>query len=166
MSIVKRCMVLSVICACILSFALCSMAFMSKDVCDGASVLDILSPKVIEFYESEIAHNKVVTNRSEEWLERVADRYNISVQKVKAVLVVQDFCGLCGENKTFAELAKCSDYELFAIVKEHIEEYLNSLDDAQKEELKEKGSDLFLSKQNKNNPHLKCYAFNGILYVL
>lgn len=119
---------------------------MPKDVCNGAGVLDILSPKVIEFYESEIAHDKVVTSKSEEWLERVGDRYDISVQKVKAVLVVQDFCGLCGEKKTFAELAKCSDYELFAIVKGHVEMYLNTLDDTQKEELKQKASELFSLK--------------------
>lgn len=119
---------------------------MPKDVCDGASVLDILSPKVIDFYESEIAHNKVVTSKSDEWLERVGTRYDISVQKVKAVLVVQNFCKLCGEEKTFSELAKCSDYELFSIVKEHVEVYLNTLDDTQKEGLKQKANELFSLK--------------------
>lgn len=146
MSIVKKCIFLSVICACVFSFALCSLALMPKDVCDGAGVLDILSPKVIEFYESEIAHDKVVTSKSEEWLERVGARYGISVQKVKAVLVVQDFCGLCGEEKTFAYLAICSDYELFAIVKGNVEVYLNTLEDAQKDELKQKASELFSLK--------------------
>lgn len=146
MSIVKKCIFLSVICACVFLFALCSLALMPKDVCNGAGVLDILSPKVIEFYESEIAHGKVVTNKSEEWLDRVGTRYGISAQKVRAVLVVQDFCGLCGEKKTFAELAKCPDYELLAIVKDHVDGYLNALDDERKEQLKQKASQLFLNK--------------------
>lgn len=142
--IMKKIIILSSICIFTFAFALC--AIMPSEVGYCAGVLDILSPKAIEFYEGEIAGRQVVSNKSYEWLERVGSRYNISAQKVRAVLVVQDFCKLCGEDRSFAELAKCQDLELLVIVKEHVDVYLSLLDDAKKEELKQKGSELFLPK--------------------
>lgn len=133
-----------VVCLIIIAFTLAVP--LPQEVCRAGGILDILTPKVIEFYEVEIAHKQVVSTKSNEWLERVGSRYDISVQKVKAVMIVQDFCTLCGDEMTFSELAKCSDYQLFAIVKEHVDVYLSTLDDAQKEELKQKASELFSIK--------------------
>lgn len=118
----------------------------ATNVCCGFSVLDILTPEMIEFYECEISQKQVVSQRSEEWLERVADRYEISVQKVKAVLIVQNFCALNGDDVNFADLAKLSDYSLFETVRGKIDGYLEGLSDDEKDNLKQKASELLSFK--------------------
>lgn len=135
---------------CVLFVILCAFVTVAQDshtdVCYGFSVLDILTPEVIDFYESEISQKQVASQKSQEWLERVADRYEISVQKVKAVLIVQDFCALNGENVSFADLAKLSDYALFETVKSRIDGYLDGLSEEEKENLKNKASELLSIK--------------------
>lgn len=128
---------------CISFLLACFLLPIAKEsvVCDAALV-DILTPEIIEFYESEISKKQVVSDKSDEWIERTAQRYGISPQKVKAVLIVKDFCETTGEDRTFLELSKESDFALFEIVKARSDVFTSTLDDEQKQNLKQKASEL------------------------
>lgn len=112
-----------------------------SDSC-SAALVDILTPEIIELYETEIAHSRVVSSKSEEWLSRTAERYDISVQKVKAVLIVQSFCALTGEEMSFPQLAELGDHKLLELVKQRSSIYTDSLSDEQKEALKQRAGEL------------------------
>ena len=59
-----------------------------KNVCEAGSVFDLLTPKVVEFYEKEIAGEKVLSDKSDAQLASIAKRYDITVQKASAVIVL------------------------------------------------------------------------------
>ena len=72
-----------------------------KNVCEAGSVFDLLTPKVVEFYEKEIAGEKVLSQKSDAQLASIAKRYDITVQKARAVIVLYDFANRTGGGADF-----------------------------------------------------------------
>lgn len=114
-----------------------------RDICKAFSVFDMISPKVVEFYETEIAGEKVVSDKSVKQIENIAQKYSISDKKVQGVLIVYDFCKRTGGGIDFPTIAKMSDGKIIALAKERGKVYEQSISDEKKAELKRKSKEIF-----------------------
>lgn len=113
-----------------------------EQVCEAFSVYDMLSPKIISFYESEIAGEKVISNKSAKQIEGVASRFSISVQKAKGVMLVYDFCNRTGGGTDFPTIAQMSEKQVIELVKARAKVYEQSLTPEKKKELKRKSKEI------------------------
>lgn len=104
-------------------------------VCDAYDMYDALKPEIIQLYEEEIAGEKIVSNKSQERLERLAGTLGISVGKTKAVLLLQDFASRTGESMSLSALAKMNDIKLITFAKQRADIYLSALDPEKREYL-------------------------------
>lgn len=121
----------------------CTFFFAQVDgVCAAWSVYDMLSDDVILFYESEIAGEKIVSDKSQRQIESVASRYSIAVRKAKGLLLVYDFCARTGEAVPFPTLVDMKDSKIIRLVKARIKVFEESIDDERRAQLKEKAKDI------------------------
>lgn len=107
----------------------------NRKLCSAASVYDMLNPRIIELYETEIAGERVVSDISAATLSRTADRLGISVEKLKAVLMLQDLAARVGRNVSLNELAAMNDFKLFSLFKQCAEDYLSTQPEGRRQEL-------------------------------
>lgn len=114
-----------------------------EGVCEAFSVYDMVSPTVIDFYESEIAGEKVVSQKSTKQLENVAQKYGISVKKAQGVLIVYDFCKRTGGGVDFPTISVMSDGKVISLVKARAKVYEQSITPEKKSELKRKSKEIF-----------------------
>lgn len=114
-----------------------------RDIGKAFSVFDMVSPKVIEFYETEIAGEKVVSNKSEKQIENIAQKYSISDKKAQGVLLIYDFCKRTGGGIDFPTIAKMSDGKIIALAKERGKVYEQSISEEKKADLKRKSKEIF-----------------------
>lgn len=114
-----------------------------SDICEAFSVFDMVSPKVVEFYESEIAGEKVVSDKSAKQIENIAQKYSISDKKAQGVLIVYDFCKRTGGGMDFPTIAKMSDGKIVALVKARAKVYEQSVSEEKKADLKRKSKEIF-----------------------
>ena len=122
------------------AFAVFDLNFPDRKLCE-AGVYDMLNDELIELYEREIAGENVVTGKSQAQLERTANKLGVDVKKLKAIMLLQDFAAMTGRNISLSELAVTSDMKLLALFKQCGEEYLNTLPEARRAELKKMLSD-------------------------
>lgn len=109
-----------------------------KNVCEAGSVFDLLTPKVVEFYENEIAGEKVLSDKSDAQLASIAKRYDITVQKARGVIIVYDFANRTGGGADFPDIAKMNEIKMLSFVKERADVFTADFSKEQKEELKQK----------------------------
>ena len=107
----------------------------NRKLCSAASVYDMLNPRIIEIYETEIAGESVVSDMSAATLSRTADRLGISVEKLKAVLMLQDLAARVGRSVSLNELAAMNDLKLFTFFKQCAEDYLSTQPEGRRQEL-------------------------------
>lgn len=107
----------------------------SRKLCSAASVYDMLNPRIIEIYETEIAGESVVSDMSAATLSRTAERLGISVEKLKAVLMLQDLAARVGRSVSLNELAAMNDLKLFTFFKQCAEDYLSTQPEGRRQEL-------------------------------
>lgn len=100
-----------------------------------AGLYDILNPQLIELYETEIAGEKIISSKSASQLQRSADRYSVSVQKMKCMILLQDFSARMGKSIGMNSLAEMSDFNLLSYAKGLIDEYAKTLDPEEKSRL-------------------------------
>lgn len=110
----------------------------SDGTCYGWNVYDILSDDVIVFYETEIAGEKVVSDKSQKQIEGIASRYSVDTRKAKGLLLVYDFCERTGEAVSFPTLVDMKDSKIIQLVKTRIKVYEQSISDQKRAELKER----------------------------
>lgn len=106
-----------------------------RQLCDAAGIYDMLNDDLVKLYEKEIAGDKVVTGASGAQLERNAKRFNVDVQKLKAIMLLQDFAAKSGRNVSIAELAAMNDLKLISYFKQCAVDYLSTLPQERQEEL-------------------------------
>lgn len=104
-------------------------------LCD-AGVYEMLTPELVEMYEREIAGEPVVSQKTTAQLARLAQRYNIEVNKLKAIMLLQDLAGKVNRDISLAELAAMNEMKLFAFFKQCGDEYLSTQSEERKAELK------------------------------
>ena len=113
-----------------------------RNICEAFSVFDMVSPKIIDFYESEIAGEKVVSDKSEKQIENIAQKYSISDKKAQGGLIVYDFCKRTGGGMDFPTIAKMSDGKIIALVKARAKVYEQSISEEKKTDLKRKSKEI------------------------
>lgn len=106
--------------------------------CAYGDIYDMLTPKVIELYEQEIAKTPVLSNMPDKQLERLASRLKIPYQKAKAVVLLQNLIALNGDSVNISDLAAMSTAELMKCAKKNIEKYCSTLSEAELNDLKQK----------------------------
>lgn len=109
-----------------------------SNVCEAYDMYDTLTPEIIQLYEEEIAGEQIVSNKSQERLERLAQTLGISLSKTKAVLLLQDFASRTGESMSLSALAKMNDMKLISFAKQRASVYLSGLTPERKEYLSNK----------------------------
>lgn len=114
----------------------------SEGVCNGFSIYAILSDDIINFYETEIAGKKVVSDKTQKQIENIANRYDIEENKAKGLLIVYDLCERTGDRVDFPTLAKMRDSQIVQLIKDRARVYEQSLDEVSKSRLKEKCKEL------------------------
>lgn len=98
-----------------------------RKLCSAASVYDMLNSDLIEMYETEIAGESIVSDKSAAQLARTAERLGVSVEKLRAMLLLQDLMAKVGRSASLDELAAMNDMKLLSLVKQCAEEYLSTL---------------------------------------
>lgn len=106
-----------------------------QPICQAYDVYDMLTPQLIELYEKEIAECQIVSGKSQRQLERISKTLNISLNKAKAFLLLQDFASRTGDSVSLSTLAKMSDMEIFAFAKQRAEVYQTTITPERKEYL-------------------------------
>ncbi len=101
-------------------------------------IFDMLSDEIIVLFEQEIAKKPVVSNMNEKAIEALADKYQISVQKTKTILLLHNLCEKSGDCVTIGELATMRDGDILKLGKSVVDDYCKTLSDEQKQELKQK----------------------------
>lgn len=114
----------------------------SDGVCDGFSIYAILSDDIIDFYETEIAGEKVVSDKTQKQIANIANRYGVEENKAKGLLIVYDLCERTGDRVDFPTLAKMRDSQIMQLIKDRARVYEQSLDEQSKARLKEKSKGL------------------------
>ncbi len=107
-----------------------------------AGLFDMLTPEMVEFYETEIAKEKVLSSKSDRTVRAIAARYGIDEQKARCVILLYDFAKRTGGGVDFPEIAKMSEYKMFALAKQRSDVFVAKLTDEEKERLKQKASAL------------------------
>ena len=110
-----------------------------RKLCD-AGVYDMLTPELVEMYEHEIAGESIVSNKTASQLERSAGRLGVELNKLKALMLLQDLASKVNRDISLSELAAMNDVKLLGFVKQCAQDYLSSLPEERREELKKKVS--------------------------
>ena len=104
----------------------------------NAGVYDMLNPSLIELYESEIFGEEVLSGKSQAQLERAANKLGISVEKLKAITLLQDFAAMTGRNVSLTDLAEMNDVKLIGYFKQCADDYLKTITPERRSELEQK----------------------------
>lgn len=107
-------------------------------VAEAYSVYDLLTPKIISFYEENISQKPIVSSIREQKLERMAAALNIDVKKMTAVILIQDLAARTNKQVDLKTLASMKDGQLFKTAKGYANDYLSTLSEEEKQELEAK----------------------------
>lgn len=113
-----------------------------RRLCHAAGIYDMLKPELIEMYEREVAGESIVSDKSAAQLQRVADRLGIGVQKLKAIMLLQDLAAKTGRSIALSELAEMGDLKVISYFKQCGKDYLSQLTPERRKQLEDmlKGS--------------------------
>ena len=106
-----------------------------RQLCDASGIYDMLNEDIVKLYEKEIAGESIVSGASSSQLDRNAKRFNVDVQKLKAIMLLQDLAAKSGRNVSLAELAAMNDLKLISYFKQCAKDYLLTLPQERQEEL-------------------------------
>ncbi|MEG1529121.1 MAG: hypothetical protein RSC44_04280 [Clostridia bacterium] len=95
----------------------------------------IINPNIINFYETNIAKEKILSNLSPQKLQRMAEQLEISVAKLNAVILLHDLVCRQGGNLDLKAAASMTDIEMFKTAKTYIMSFIETLSDAEKADL-------------------------------
>ncbi|MDE7372490.1 MAG: hypothetical protein K2N18_00335 [Clostridia bacterium] len=116
-------------------FMIFDMEGAERRLCD-AGVYDILTPELVEMYEREIAGESIVSNKTPSQLERSAGRLGVDLNKLKAIMLIQDLASKVDRDISLNELAAMNDMKLLSFAKQCAEKYSSTLSEERIEELK------------------------------
>lgn len=101
-------------------------------------IFDMLTPELISYYETYIAKEKVVTGIKPQKLIRLTETYNVSENKMFALIIVQDIASKNKQKVSLTVLSEKSDNELIAYGREQFVVYIEGLPEEEKQMLAEK----------------------------
>ncbi|MBQ3754600.1 MAG: hypothetical protein II867_00355 [Clostridia bacterium] len=100
-----------------------------------------LNDALIALYEEDIAHEPVVSNIPAKRIDALANKHGFSLKKTKSLIIISDLALRTGNQKSFNDLAKMKDREIFAFGKSCLSRYLDTLTQEEKDILKQKALD-------------------------
>ncbi len=112
--------------------------FENENIASAYDIFAKLNDDIIKMYEEDIAKNDFISSMKEEQLNALAITLNISIPKLKAVLIIKDLAFRVGEHKALEDLAKMRDLSLISYAKTLADKYGDTLPDTEKEQLKQK----------------------------
>src|SRR5574344_167494 len=110
--------------ALLFSAVFCSFGFFGtqdKPCANAADLYDMFTKEHIEFYEKEVAKRPVVSNLNKDFLAKTALQYNISVDKLKKVLVYQHAMSQCGGKYSIEEILSMQPTDLLRGVRSYMD---------------------------------------------
>lgn len=87
----------------------------------AADMFDMFTEEHVKLYEEEIAGKKIVSNLSQKQLQKTADKHNISIDKLKKVLIFQDAVKTLGANYSVEQILNMRSSEIFRCAKNYID---------------------------------------------
>lgn len=99
-------------------------------------VLSKITPEFIAVYENKVARAQIVSDMSEAEISLAASELNVSEQKLKALLLLQDLVSRTSKPVPVSALAGLSDGELFRLARRAAKTYAETLSESEREELK------------------------------
>ena len=129
-------MMIAVVAIALSVYAVYDFGNAERRLCE-AGVYDLLNDELIDMYEREIAGEAIVSAKSTAQLERTANKLGIELNKLKAIMMLQDLASKTGNAVSLSELAEMSDIKLFGFFKQCGEAYLDTLPEARRQELKQ-----------------------------
>lgn len=130
------------ICLILILFVICGFAFSHGNVADAAGLYSLLTPKIVTFYEQEIAKEAVLSDKSDDNLRAVAARYGIEVDKAKCAIVLFDLANRTGGGVTFPEIARMSEFKMLAFARQRGMIFSQNLPQQERDRLKQRASEL------------------------
>lgn len=109
-----------------------------SEIANAFDIFSKLNDEMIELYEKDVAHKEIVSSMPQAKLQSLATTLNISTNKLKAVLIINDLSNRVGEYPSLKTLSKMSDFSLIAYAKDIANKYADTLDDDKKTEFKNK----------------------------
>ncbi|MDR2634684.1 MAG: hypothetical protein LBC13_01740 [Clostridiales bacterium] len=111
-----------------------------SDVCSASEtsepvmkeLYDLITPEYIEFYEKHISKEPVITNVSRRKLTRIASSYNVSENKVRAVLACQNLAALNGRRMSVSELMKLPERDFIKLIAQQTQIFTDNLSEEEK----------------------------------
>ncbi|MEG2540799.1 MAG: hypothetical protein RSB59_03385 [Clostridia bacterium] len=98
-------------------------------------IYTLINPNLIEFYETNIAKEKILSGVSPQKLQRMAEQLEISVAKLNAVIMLHDLICRQGENIDLKTVASMTDGEMFKTAKKYVMSFIATLSEAEKADL-------------------------------
>ncbi len=117
----------------------------STNVADAIrfNIYSLVTPKIINFYESCISNKKVASHIVGEQRVKMMEQYGItSTSKLSGLLIVHDLVNMTGGKIDMEGLSKMKDKDVFALARKHMEIYKNSLSEQQRNDLNTKFNNL------------------------
>lgn len=108
----------------------------SPSVAQGAFFDNLAKESVIRFYEDEIAGEPFVSKMSQSQFDLLQRTYNLSQQRLRLLLVLEDLGARVGNHKDLAEMSKMKDNQLFSYGKSLVVSYIDTLSEEDKDKLK------------------------------
>lgn len=93
----------------------------NADVASAATLYDSFGVQYLEFYENEVAKEKVYSKYTERELEKMALDNDISVDKVKKMLVYCHAMKNIGKNYTIKEADKLSNIAVVSDARKYVD---------------------------------------------
>lgn len=116
--------------------AVCTAVPADQTVASAAGLTDMVTPKIVGFYEEKIAGEPFISSMSEGTRTRLKDTYDVNDTRLNALLILEDLGARTGKPQNLRELSQMSDNRLFSTGKTLINAYSATLSDEEKDELK------------------------------
>ncbi len=126
---------LALVCS-VFAVAISPLSTQVAEATDNTGVYEMLTDEVITIYETEIAHEKVVSDMKAKTLSSLAEKNGFTLNKTKTLILLSDLSGRVGDKKTFVELAKMNDLSILIFGKKCIDKYAKTLPSERQDELK------------------------------
>ena len=111
-------------------------------ISNSSDIYNLLTPELITFYETYFAKEKIITDLKPQKLARMTDTYDVSKNKMYALIIVQNISSKNKQKMTLTALSEKSDSELVRYGKEQFTIYIDSLSEDEKQLLAEKFGEL------------------------
>ncbi len=100
-----------------------------------ASIFDKMTPQMVDFFETKIAQDKILSSMKQQKIDKMMQSFNISKNKLFSMIALQFVAQKNGKNLNLNELAHTDDFKFLKIAQQEFSAYLSSLPNEQRTEI-------------------------------